>query len=355
MIATVIRSLGAVAATACLLHAQCPPRGGSGGGFNLPPPNPPVRNVYIGPGDTVAPGTPRAPAPAAPAPTEPAPQALSGPRPPAATAAPPRPAHTVTPPGPAAAAAMQPTASPRQILAKFGAPVTFARQRTSRARLSWDWDYAKVVQVVAESDDTVAAPQSRALPFDEAIGRVAGDDQRPLLVLRECFLCGSDEESDIGRKLLNEKTVMLARWFHCVRVSDAVRAQNHPLHALFSGERSPHLVLCASDGSRFTPVFGEEPLSAVWQKMRGLLQDAYEGDVHEATSALLQTLSRFDHVDSMEAELASRLDAAERTAAPDAAKIGKLRDQLAGLALERRAVERQEKRALDLKLRSRRS
>lgn len=350
MIANAFLSLGVIATTACLLHAQCPPRGGTGGGSPFPPPSPPVRVVFPGPGDVVAPA-PRAPAPAAPAPGEAAPQALA-PRPPAAnTPAPPRPPHTCQPLGPVAAPPMQATPSPRQILARFGAPVAYTRERSARARLTWDWDYAKVVQVVAAQDDTVAAPRSHALAFDEAIARVAGDDRRPLLVLRECYLCGSDEESDIGRKLLNEKTTILARWFHCVRVSDAVRAPSHPLHSLFAGERSPHLVLCASDGSRFTTVFGEEPLSSVWQKMRGLLQDAYEGDVHEATSALLQSLSRFDYVDSMEAELGTRLDAAERAAARDGNKVDKLREQLAALALERRAVERHEARVFDLKLR----
>lgn len=348
MITNVIRSLGAFATTACLIAAQCPPPGG--GGYGSPPPPPARGGIYVGPGDMVGPGTPRAPAPEAPAPLAPL-----APRPQAAgpVAMQPQPPRTARPPAPQMAAPQQPTNSPHQVLARFGAPVAFSRERTSRARLTWDWDYAKVVQAVA-AGETVARSRSHALPFDEAVQKIADGDPRPLLVMRECFLCGSDEESDIGRKLLNEKTVILARWFHCVRVSDAVRAPNHPLHNLFTGERSPHLVLCARDGSGLTPVFGEEPLSAVWQKMRGLLEGAYEGDIHAATDTLLQTLSRFDYVDAMEAEVASRLDAVERSAGHDIAKVARMREQLAALALERRTAERNEARALDLRLRGKR-
>lgn len=234
-------------------------------------------------------------------------------------------------------------------LRRYGAPLELAHERTALACLTYDWTYAKVIKPPADGI-TVAQYRPRALPLDEAVAAIAEGDRRPFLILRECYRCGSDDESEIGRKLGNEKTILLAKWFRCVRVSDAVRHDDHPLHAVFAGAQAPHLVLGSATGE-ITPIESRRPLSSLWAAMRSHITQAYEGDPDAAVGEMLQLLSQFDHLDNLEAELAGQLDRALQEQAPAAKDVRTLRARLATLADERLALETREQEALALKLR----
>lgn len=229
-----------------------------------------------------------------------------------------------------------------QALARYGAPVELVHQRTALARLTYAWESVKVLQPPPEGI-TVARPKARALPLAEAASRVADGDHRPQLVLRECWQCGSGAESDIGRKLANEKTVLLAKWFRCVRVSDAVRHPDHPLHAMFAAPASPHLVLCAPDGKALVGFTGREPLSALWSAMGKLLRQHVAEDFDAAVREELAILSQFDHLDTMEDGLATRLDVALEEGPAGRAEVAGLRRRLAELAVERSALLERER------------
>ena len=58
----------------------------------------------------------------------------------------------------------------------------------------------------------------RTLPPEEAYAMLAGEDHRPLLVLRECMTCNGTDDALMTRKADNERTMLLSRWFHCVKL-----------------------------------------------------------------------------------------------------------------------------------------
>lgn len=307
---------------AATLTAQCPPPVG------VVPPTPPPP-VWGGPGDVALPGTPIPSGPVASAPT-----AV-------------RPATVVVAPRPQALRYV-----PEHIaraLRRYGAPLELVHEHTALACLTYDWTYAKVIKPPADGI-TVAQYRSRALPLADAVAAIAEGDRRPFLILRECYRCGSDDESEIGRKLGNEKTILLAKWFRCVRVSDAVRHDDHPLHAVFAGPQAPHLVLGTATGE-ITPIESGRPLSSLWATMRSHITQAYEGDPDGSVGELLQLLSQFDHLDNLEAELAGQLDRALQANASSARDVKVLRQRLATLAEERIALEDREQKALALRLR----
>lgn len=309
--------------------AQCPPRRGGGGGeiYTPPPPPPP----YRGPGDIARPSGPGAPGPAAPAAPGPtAPRSDGGGR---------RGPHT--PAGSPAAPAM---AIPR------GAPITFTHRGTSLGQLRIDWDYPTFVGDTG--GDTVAKKVFAALPYDEALRRVAGDDPRPLLLLRECWLCQGSESALLDVKEANEKTILFARWFHCVRFDDSIRHEQHPFHALFKDNAMPHLVLCTRDGSTLTRLDGKRPQSALWTAMRTVLRQAYTEDPDVAVRELFKVLAQFDHLDSMEAEVSAQLQAALEQQAKDSPRVRELQAEREQIVSKRDDLEKRQAELMDLGLKS---
>lgn len=293
------------------------------------PPAPPTRS-YRGPGDVTPPGV-TAPAPALTAPT-PAP-AGSAPRP---KPAPPRPQHLRQVPEHIARA-----------LQRYGTPITFEHERTAKSRLTYAWESVLVMPPAAEGP-TVAAARAKALPFADAVALLADGDPRPLLVLRESWPLGAADQVEMDRKLDNEKTILLAKWFRCVSVADSVRHADHPLHSLFTASPAPRLVLCAADGGHLTGFAGSENLSRLWAAMIDLLGRHVDGDCVAAVHEEMGILSRFDHLDSMETEFATRLDRLLESAAPSQREITQLRARLAELQRERTALEALERKVMGL-------
>ncbi len=236
-------------------------------------------------------------------------------------------------------------------LQRLGTPLDLAHERTARARLTYDWDYAKVIKPPPEGI-TVAPVRPRALPLADAVTSVVSGDRRPFLIVRECWQCGGGDESAIGRKLANEKTILFAKWFRCVRVSDAVRHPDHPLHAIFAGHHAPHMVLGNADNSEIIPIDSDLPLSGLWSAMRGLIAQAYDGDAEAAMNQQLQILSSYDHLDNLEKELATRLDNLLLASRTDAAQVVAVRTQLASVASKRQELEGRETKVMDLSLRA---
>ncbi|MEZ5966779.1 MAG: hypothetical protein R3F56_23270 [Planctomycetota bacterium] len=299
----------------------------------IEPPAPPSRG-YRGPGDLCPPHAPRGAAPAAPAPA-------------AAPVAAPRPA--VEPPRPQTVRYVPPHVA--RALQRYGAPLELEHQRTAKARLTYAWEAVKVMPPPA-AGITVAPVRPRALPFGEAVARVADDDLRPLLILRETWPL-DDQGDEMGRKLANEKTVLLAKWFRCVRVADSVRHADHPLHTLFAASPAPRLVLCGPLGENLRGLAGTEALSSIWAAMGDLLRAHIDGDCQEAVSEELRILSRYDHLDTMETDLSTRLDQLSESLRPDAPAIAGVRERLATLTRERADTVAHEARVLDLRPRAR--
>jgi hypothetical protein len=234
--------------------------------------------------------------------------------------------------------------------------LTFHRGRSSKERLQIDWTYPVWKPKAAPTDGatTVAVERERVLPLDEAFAWIAGEDHRPLLVLRECDLCKGTDHALLSRTLDNEQTVLLTHWFRCVKLPTNVLDQNHPFAALFrnaqSGEHLPHLFFCDADGQHFTPLPGDQTQAELWETMFGFLERCYQGDAKKAVKELRTLLSQFDRLDELEDETLAKLDdeldrngkspkAAKYQA--DLDKLGKERTQL--------VIKEQKVRALALR------
>jgi hypothetical protein len=108
-----------------------------------------------------------------------------------------------------------------------------ARGPSAQELLEIDWKYPvfKAEAKLADDGRTVAGTVQRALPLERAVAYLAGEDPRPLLVLRECLVCNGTDKALLGAEADNEKTVLLTRWFHCVKLPvDVMLKEDHPFH-----------------------------------------------------------------------------------------------------------------------------
>lgn len=230
-----------------------------------------------------------------------------------------------------------------------GAPISFTHRATTLGELHVDWTYPSFEPERSEGI-TVAPKVYKALPIAEALQRLAGDDQRPLLVLRECWVCSGTDHALLDRKMANEKTILFSRWFHCVRLDDSVRHENHPCHLLFKEQAMPHVLLCSRDGSTMVPLDGRRTQSQLWSSMRKVLKAGYEKDPDEAVRSLFQILGQYDHLDSLESEISARLQTVLNTQSKDSPRARELEAERAKVAAERDALKRRQADVMDLRL-----
>lgn len=174
----------------------------------------------------------------------------------------------------------------------------------------------------------------RALPLDQAYAWIAGDDPRPLLVLRECLTCTGTDDALLTREADNEKTMLLARWFHCVKLPPDVKQPDHPFHALFEGEDPPHLFVGTRDGSLRRDLNGAQSRTELWKHLDEVLDLAYVEPYEDALKELQKLLNEFDEVDVRMGELNASLNARIEDDGPRSRKVKKLRDKLAKLEKE---------------------
>jgi hypothetical protein len=141
-----------------------------------------------------------------------------------------------------------------------------------------------------EGSDRTVAIQKRALPLEEALARICRNDPRPLLVLRECVRCTGTEDALLMRMADNERTFLLSRWFHCVKLPPAVLEPDHPFHALFPGEKPAHVFVSRADGSLRHDLVGTYSQVELWTAMKRVLASEYRDDPDRALGKLSRIL-----------------------------------------------------------------
>ncbi len=157
---------------------------------------------------------------------------------------------------------------------------------------------------------------------------LAGEDRRPLLVLRECLKCSGTEDALMTSKEDNERTYLLARWFHCVKLSPDVLEEDHPFRALFAGEKPAHLFIANHDGSGRHDLQGTHSRRELWAAMEGALEASYQGGYASALQRLARLLDDLDEVDRSISDLDTRFELALAKGA-DASKTKKIQAELA--------------------------
>jgi hypothetical protein len=225
------------------------------------------------------------------------------------------------------------------------------RRSTSREELEIDWDHPVHAPRTIGTGSTVSVEAKQALPVESALAAVAGNDARPLLVLRDCTTCTGTDDALLTRQADNEKTMLLSRWFHCVRLSPDVLEEDHPFHALFAGEDPSHLFLAGHDGAGRTDLDGEQSRTELWAAMEGVLDASYRDRFGPALKELTRLLDRMDAVDQRIDELVRSVDR-EVESRGAGAKLERLETELARLREERAELRARATEISTLRLRS---
>ncbi len=234
-----------------------------------------------------------------------------------------------------------------------GVPISFERRKTSKDRLQIDWDFPASLQIEDQTGQhTVVGQRMYALPLDEAFDRLAAEDLRPLLVLRECGRCAGTDDALLSRTLDNEKTLLLAKFFHCVKLKEHVVEEDHSFHRLFDGDRPPHLLLATHDGGVIAPLPGTQSQKELWQHMLKILDLTYEKDAELAVKGMLKLLSHYDHLDSMEDGYLEQMDIEIERRGPKSPKLRRLKAKLDTIREKKEAALAREQELLDLGLKA---
>jgi hypothetical protein len=230
------------------------------------------------------------------------------------------------------------------------------RGPSARDILTLSWEYPVFTEVAAEGEAgrTQAKSARRALSPEEAFAYIAGDDPRPLLVLRECFVCNGTDDALLSSGVDNEKTFLFSQWFHCVKLPPDVLQDDHPFRNLFPGGTSEHLFMATRDGSQRIPLESERSRSELWGAMVEVLSADYRSDPNRTVKQIQSVLDDLDALDLKVAELQTRMDELLETEGRSSRKLAKVRKQL-GVARDKRTAllsEVSKAAALELKNRT---
>lgn len=223
--------------------------------------------------------------------------------------------------------------------------MVFTRGRTAKRRLEIDWDvpvWNETRKDVQRTSSVVHLTKPRAFEF------LAGKDKRPLLVMRECRLCAGSDFALLARATRNERTMLLTRWFHCVRLPSTVLHKDHPVHSLFAERHPPHLYVATRDGATVIELPGSQTRSQVWKAMSSILRQTHKSDPNRRVKQLLAMLNDFDNLDEKEAGLRRRLDKSLEVHGPKSAEFKRLRTQFEGLQRMRKKLLAREEKLRDL-------
>ncbi len=227
------------------------------------------------------------------------------------------------------------------------APVATA-PRSEGARklmdLRWNYPVHKLAAPEAAEHGTSVEARRAALPREVALQVLAGDDPRPLLVLRECSVCNKTDDALLSRTENNERTLILARWFHCVKLPVDVVEPDHPFNSLFPTNDAEHLFVSAVDGSEKLPLESDTSRVSLWTAMEKTLAKSYDLDPSKAVKQVLHALDRVDQMETRIAELKVRKGELMETPRVDPAKVRKTQAEIEELekdaAEAREAIER---------------
>lgn len=215
-----------------------------------------------------------------------------------------------------------------------GSPLpSWGRLSTSQRRLKVDWEFFDRAPV--ETLDAAAA-----------LREVRGKDPRPILLLRDCVHADKDA-ARIEAFLEEEKIVLATRWFHAVRVGRDVVKPAHPLHALFAGERAPHMAVISRDGSKRVDMQLMPTATTLWSAMQSVLKVDYSRPADASLAEWRALLSKFDVLDAKRAKLAG-----DRHRSKDPKKTAELEKAIEAIDEQKAKLHVEEKAVTDLPFRA---
>lgn len=224
------------------------------------------------------------------------------------------------------------------------------RGPTSRVELKIAWDFPVHMEKKSEDGRSSAVQVRRALALEQAFESVAGEDRRPLLVMRECFKCNGTDDALMTRQQDNERTLLMSRWFHCVKLPPDVLEEDHPFHALFGESKPGHLFFARWDGSQRKDLTGQQSRTELWSLMESYLASEYALRADASLKPLLALLDRFDRIDSDLVTAKDQIDALIEKGQAESGKMRKLQDKLSDLEAAKARARLEAVKLSDLKL-----
>jgi len=255
----------------------------------------------------------------------------------------------VTPAGPAVGGSPSGAGAPRG-----GAVLPTAHGKTARNLLKMDWQFpvfqSKSGLPGAQAGDTLAQAAERALPAKDAFLYIAGKDRRPLLVLRECKTCNGTDLALLSAAEDNSRTLVMSRWFRCVKLPENVLEQTHAFHALFAGEHPAHLFLARWDGSDPVLLKGDQSRTELWDAMQAMLSRTYLGDAKAATAEIEKIIAQYDVMDGRLEQIRKQIEKVAEDTGPKSSKLKSLQKDLDKARQDLEQLMQREKSASDLSL-----
>jgi len=208
-----------------------------------------------------------------------------------------------------------------------------------------------------QAKHSTAKKKRKALSREDAFKVIAGNDPRPLLVLRECKVCNGTDDALLKGGIDNERTFLLSRWFHCVKLPVDVLEEDHPFHTLFTQDDPEHLFVCSTDGANHDPLEADTSRTKLLKSMKGLLSEEYKRKPDSAVKKIATILDKLDVVDSRLLELIKSREATLEEDGPKSRKLTKLvkkidkaeaeRDELKNEIVEATRIELKRRRQAD--------
>ncbi len=203
-------------------------------------------------------------------------------------------------------------------------PPKVVRGPSSKLVLQIRWTYPVYRPDAEPLTDGTQAPRVRqALSREEALRYIAGDDPRPLLVLRECKVCNGTDEALLKGGVDNEKTFLMSAWFNCVKLPVDVLEDDHPFRNLFVQKQPEHLFVSSVDGSNHMPLESQTSRTELWKSMRDLLALEYASKPDVPLKKLAALLDKLDVADQRVRELGERRDQVLEEEGPLSRKLPK--------------------------------
>lgn len=198
------------------------------------------------------------------------------------------------------------------------------RGQSAKTVLKLAWDYPSYTEEVVATTGSVAKKARRALSKEDAFLYVAGNDPRPLLVLRECKTCNGTDDALLSKGGDNEKTFLLSTWFHCVKLPVDVLTPEHPFYEMFNHEDPEHLFVASRDGSQKVLLQSDTSRTELWDAMGKVLTASYAKDPQPVVRQVQKSLDRLDVLDERLLDLRSKKGELFETEGADSPKLRKI-------------------------------
>lgn len=216
--------------------------------------------------------------------------------------------------------------------------------------MKWDYPVHEFFTPERSKAFTVAKAFPAALPRMEAFLQVSDEDQRPLLVLRECHYCNGTDDALLSSTSGNERTLIMTRWFHCVKLPLNVLHEDHIFRNLFPEEHPPHVFLASWDGSNVIAFDGDANQTDLWDGMYTMLASEYRKDAHKAVKEIELLVAQYDMLDEKITRLEYDYELQVESDGEKSRKAKKLKKRLDEYNQDLAELQEIEQKASELKL-----